>query len=74
MEVWIMFYVLKVYQLSCNNSCVENSNPFEHAKNWLLKRRLDTNLCQVLIDVKHTGDLQLGLNKNLDDTKNEVFR
>ena len=32
-----------------------------------LKRRLDTNLCQVLIDVKYTRDWQLGLKKNLKD-------
>ena len=67
MEVWRMFYVLKVYWLSCNNSCAESSSPFEHAKNWLLKKRLDTNLCQVLIDVKYTRDWQLGLKKNLQD-------
>ena len=83
MEVWRMFYVLKVYWLSCNNSCAESSSPFEHAKNWFLKRRLDTNLCQVLIDVKYTRDWQLGLKKNLQDSvvkpmifttqKNEVF-
>ena len=41
---------------------------FEHAKNWFLKRRLDTNLCQVLIDVEHTRDWQLGFKKNLQDS------
>ena len=81
MEVWRMLYVLKVYWLLCNKSCVENSRPFEHVKNWFLKRRLDTNLCQVLIDVKYTRDWQLGLKKNLLNktnniryTENEVFR
>ena len=68
MEVWRMFYVLKVYWLPCNNSCAESSSPYEHAKNWFLKRRLDTNLCQVLIDVKYTRDWQLGLKKNLEDS------
>ena len=63
-----MFYVLNVYWLSCNNSCAETSRPFEHAENWFLKRRLDTNMCQVLIDVKYTRHLQLGLNKNLKDS------
>ena len=53
MEVWRMFYVLKEYWLSCNNFCAESSCPFEHAKNCFLKRRLGTNLCEVLIDVKH---------------------
>ena len=67
MEVWRMFYVLKVYWLSCNNSYAESSSPFEHAKNWFLKRRLDTNLCQMLIDVKYTKNWQLGLKKNLQD-------
>ena len=28
-EVRRMFYVLKVYWLSCNNSCAESSSPFE---------------------------------------------
>ena len=37
------------------------------AKNWFLKRRLDTNLCRVLIDVKYARDWQLGLKKNLQD-------
>ena len=37
------------------------------AKNWFLKRRLDTNLCRVLIDVKYERDWQLGLKKNLQD-------
>ena len=36
-------------------------------QNWSLKRRLDTNLCQVLIDVKYTRDSQLDLQKNLQD-------
>ena len=36
-------------------------------QNWYLKRRLDTNLCQVLIDVKYTRDSQLDLQKNLQD-------
>ena len=62
-----MFDVLKVHWLSCNNSCTESSSPFEHAKNWLLKRRLGTNLCQVFIDVKYTRDWQLGSKKNLQD-------
>ena len=61
MEVWRMFYidyhaiipVLKVLAFS------------NIAKNWFLKRRLDTNLCQVLIDVKYTRGWQLGLKKNL---------
>ena len=54
------------------------------AKNWFLKRRLDTNLCQMLIDVKYMRNRQLGLKKNLKDLavksiifkthKNEVFR
>ena len=35
------------------------------AQNWCLKIRLDTDLCQVLIDVKYTRDWQLGLKKNL---------
>ena len=52
-------------------------------KNWFPKRKPDTDLCQVLIDVKYTTDWQLGLKKNLQDsvakpiiftTKNEVFR
>ena len=33
-----------------------------------LKRRLDTNLCQELIDVKYTRDWQLGLKKILQDS------
>ena len=33
-----------------------------------MKRRLDTNLCQVLIEVKYTGDWQLGLQKNMQDS------
>ena len=37
------------------------------AKNWFLKRRLDTNLCQE-IDVKYTRDWQIGLKKNLQDS------
>ena len=48
-----------------------------------MKRRLDTNLCQVSIVVKYTRDWQLGSKRNLEDcsktdniqdTKNEVFR
>ena len=39
-----------------------------YCQNWFLKRRLDTNLCQVLIDVKYTRDWQLGLKKNLQDS------
>ena len=31
--------------------------------------RLDRNLCQVLIDVEYTKDWQLGLKKNLQDSK-----
>ena len=34
-------------------------------QNWFLKRRQDTDLCQVLIDVNYTRDWQLGLKKNL---------
>ena len=34
-------------------------------QNWFLKRRLDTNLCLVLIDVNYTRDWQLGLKKKL---------
>ena len=68
MEVWRMFYVLKVYWLSCNNSCAESFSPFEYAKNLFLKRRLGTNLCQVLTDKKYTRDWQLGLKKNLEDS------
>ena len=37
------------------------------AKNRFLKR-LDTNLCQMLIDVKYTGDWQVGLKENLQDS------
>ena len=33
-----------------------------------MKRRLGTNLCQVLIDVKYTTDWQLDLKKNLQDS------
>ena len=51
----------------CNKSCAESSSPFKHDKNWFLKRRLDTNMCQVLIDVKYTRDWQLGLKKTLQD-------
>ena len=36
-----------------------------YCQNWFLKRRLDTNLYQVLIDVNYTGDWELGLKKNL---------
>ena len=68
MKVWRMFFVLKVYWLSCNNSCAESSSPFGQAKNWFLKRRLDISLCQVLIDAKYTTDWQLGSNKNLQDS------
>ena len=53
--------------LSCNNSCAESSSHFEHAKNWFLNKRLDTNLYQVLIVVKYTRDLQLGSKKNFQD-------
>ena len=56
-----------------------------YCQNWFLKRRLDTNLYQVLIDVNYTRDWQLGLKKdllqdsvvktnNIHDTKNAVFR
>ena len=78
-----MFYFLRLYLLSCNNSCAESGSPFEHAKNWFLKRRLDTNLCQVFTDVKYTRDtirFKEKLNRlssntnNIHDTKNEVFR
>ena len=37
-------------------------------KNRFLKRRLDTNLCQVLIDVKYTRNWYLGLKKNFQDS------
>ena len=50
----------------------------------ILKRILNTNLCQVLFDVKYTGDWQLNLKKqlarlsikttNIHGTKNEVSR
>ena len=63
-----MFYVLKVYWLLCNDSCAESSSPFEHAKNRFLKRILDTNLCQVLIDVKYARYWQLVLKKSLQDS------
>ena len=59
---------MEVWRTSCNNSCAESSGSFEHAKNWFLKRRPDTNLCQVLIDVKYTRDLQLVGDKNLKDS------
>ena len=36
-----------------------------YCQNWFLKGRLDTNLCQVLIDVNFTRDWPLGLKKNL---------
>ena len=62
-----MFIVLKAYSLSCNNSCAGSSRPFWHVKNWFLKKRLDANLCQVLIYVKYTRDWQLNLKKNLQD-------
>ena len=39
-----------------------------NVENWFLKKRLNTNLCQVLIDVKYMRDWQLGLKKNLQDT------
>ena len=38
------------------------------AKNRFAKRRLEINLCQVLIGVKYTRDWQLGLQKNLQDS------
>ena len=52
---------------------VELLNP--STKNRFLKRRLDTNLCQVFIDVKYMRDWQLDLNKNLQDlvTKPKIF-
>ena len=37
------------------------------AKNWFVKKKLDTNLCQVLVDVKYTRDWQLGLKKNFKE-------
>ena len=40
----------------------------DSAKNLFLKRRLDINLCQVLIDGKYTRDWQLGLKINLKDS------
>ena len=63
-----MFFVLKVHWLSNYNSCTGSSSPFENAKNWFLKQRLDTNLCQVLIDINYTRDWQLGLKKNFQDS------
>ena len=36
-----------------------------YCQNWFLKRRLDTYLCQVLIDINYTRDWQLALKKNL---------
>ena len=63
-----MFYVLKVYWFSRNYSCGESSSPFEHAKNWSLKRRLNSNLYQLLIDVKYTRHWHLGLKENLSDS------
>ena len=63
-----MFFVLKVYWLSTYNCCTESSSPFEHAQNWALMQRLDTNLCQVLIDINYTRDWQLGLKKNFQDS------
>ena len=36
-----------------------------YCQNWFLKRRLDTNLCQVLNDLNYMRDWQLGLKKNL---------
>ena len=42
-----MFCILKVYRLSCNNSCAESSSPFEQDKNWFLKKRLTANLSSV---------------------------
>ena len=56
-----MFYVLKVYWLFIPVVVM-------YAKKWFLKRTLDTNLHQVLIDIKHTRDWQLGLKKNLQDS------
>ena len=38
------------------------------AKNWFLKSLLDTNLCQVLIDVNYMTDRQLILKKNMQDS------
>ena len=74
MEVWRMFYALKLYWLSCYNSCAESSSPFEHAKNLFLKRWLDTKLSQVLIDVKYTRYWQLGLNKENSLNKENFAR
>ena len=39
-----------------------------NVENWFLKKRLNTNLCQVLIDAKYMRDWQLVLKKNLQDT------
>ena len=52
MEVWRMFFVLIVYGFSCNNSCAESCSPFKHTINWFLKKRLDTNLCQIFNKVR----------------------
>ena len=38
------------------------------ARNWFKEWRVDTNLCQVLINVKYTRDWQLGLKKDLQDS------
>ena len=62
-----MFSILKVHCLSCNKSSAESSSLFEHTNSCFLKRGLDTNLCQVPIDVKYTRDWQLGLKKNVQD-------
>ena len=35
------------------------------ARNWFKEWRVDTNLCQVLVNVKYTRDWQLGLKKDL---------
>ena len=68
MEVWRVFYILKVYWLSCNDSCAESSSSFKHSKNSFLKRRLTINLRQVMIDVQYSRDWQLGLKKILQDS------
>ena len=38
------------------------------ARNWFKEWRVDTNLCQVLVNVKYTRDWQLGLKKDLQDS------
>ena len=83
MDVWRMFYVLKVYWLLCNNSCAESSSPFEHAKNWFLKGDwilpcVKCDWCKVYdrlaIRLKEKLARLNSKTNNIHDTKNEVFR